>query len=141
MVDGFSAVLDCSGTYGNGNYLGRGGAPRRERGLRIQPRPITTAIKPPPGGWPMNTTIPRDAFDGYRMYWLGRPPPPRPGSRTVTTLSSGGTARRQRSVPSSLAASRHHLYELPSIGYYESPIRPVRRTGALRAIHYPHARR
>jgi len=35
VIDGLSAVLDCSGTYGNGNAIGAGGAPALgERPLR-----------------------------------------------------------------------------------------------------------
>lgn len=37
MLDGLAAVVDCSGTYGNGNFLGCGGAPAvGERKLRMQ---------------------------------------------------------------------------------------------------------
>ena len=118
-LDGFSAVLDCSGTYGNGNYLGRGGAPAiGERGLRMQPRPIsTTAIKPPPGGWPSGVPpIPRDAFFDGLPDVLGLDEPsflPRPGSRTVTIAIVGGGYSAATTIRSvlELAASRHHLYE------------------------------
>ena len=38
LIDGLAAVIDCSGTYGNGNNLGRGGAPAMgERKLRAEP--------------------------------------------------------------------------------------------------------
>ena len=64
VIDGLAAVLDCSGTYGNGNAIGAGGAPALgERPLRSrQPSTIfadglpdvlgrdAAAFAPPPGG-------------------------------------------------------------------------------------------
>ena len=35
ILKGFDAVIDCTGTYGNGKYMGRGGIPALgERQLR-----------------------------------------------------------------------------------------------------------
>ena len=56
MLDGFAAVIDCTGTYGNGNYVGRGGAPALgERKMRSEPVAEGDIDKP-------RTKAPRDNF-------------------------------------------------------------------------------
>ena len=112
ILDGFSAVVDCTGTYGNGNSCGRGGmAALGERALRRSSADHLRGRRQYRSG-----VLPCNAFfDGLpdvkeldAASFL-----PRPGSRAVSlaVVGSGYGAATTLSSIIELAASRENLYE------------------------------
>ena len=108
MLEGFAAVVDASGSYGNGSYLGRGGAPAMgERGLRG----LSGHVKAPAPA----LSAPQDLFFNGLPDVLGGDLAsfvPRHGTRTVAIALVGGgygAATVLRDIIE-LAASRGNLY-------------------------------
>jgi len=107
VLEDLAAVIDCSGTFGNGNFIGRGGAPAvGERRLRAEPLPS------------------RDRLGKARDHFFDGIPDvlhadvasflPRAGSRHRTVAIVGGGYSAATTIHNllDLAASRSHTFAI-----------------------------